>query len=205
MDTLKAWRLTNDSARSFSQLFYCRLRRDSLHSVRTWPGSAGRPDANGHRSTGDELAYRSDRSEPIQLGVGIAPSGFLTGNRDFANFIGFISAPPQSIDPRATTELWPLFGAGWVAADNKILPSGSMQVYGAGLNVALSDRLSFGLNNGGYAQAQFSNDLSHIYTKLGLPIPVIDRPGVREGWLNLGGYLHCRRAQPVPAHRRAAH
>jgi hypothetical protein len=73
----------------------------------------------------------------------------LAGNRNFPNFIGFMSNPTQNIDPRALTQLWPVFGANWVEA-HSVLPRADMQIYGAGLNVALSERLSVGMVQGGY-------------------------------------------------------
>src|SRR5436309_312672 len=52
------------------------------------------------------------------------PGGFLTGNRHFPNFIGWLSNPLQNIDPRAVTEFWPLFGSSWTSAFPP-LPSGN--------------------------------------------------------------------------------
>jgi hypothetical protein len=127
-----------------------------------------------------------------------ASSDYLTGNRNFPNFIGFISNPIQSIDPRATTEIWPMFGSAWVSADKSFLPSGNLQVYGAGLNVALSDRLMVGLNQGGYAVAHFSTDRERLLARLGLPVRERDRGGLREGWLNLGGYAQYTLIADVP-------
>ena len=125
-------------------------------------------------------------------------SVFLTGNQNFPNIIVFSSNPLQSIDPRAVTEIEPMFGSAWVSANNPFLPSGSLQVYGPALNVALSDRLSFGLNQGGYAQANFSNDRERLLARLGLPIPDVDRGGTRQGWLNLGGFFQYTVIADVP-------
>src|SRR5436305_720977 len=63
-------------------------------------------------------------------------NGFLTGNHNFPNFIGFMSDPLQSIDPRAMTDLYPIFGSSWVSSFHP-LPSGDFQLYGAGLTLAL--------------------------------------------------------------------
>ena len=57
-------------------------------------------------------------------------STFLKGNSSFPNFIGFMSDPIQNIDPRAVTEIIPIFGDAWVSAKNRFLPSGDLQVYG---------------------------------------------------------------------------
>ena len=116
-------------------------------------------------------------------------SGFLTGNRDFPNFIGFLSNPLQSIDPRAQTILFPMFGAAWASDKSPRLPSADMQVYGAGLWVAASERLSFGANQGGYAVVDVAPHRERLLARLGLPVPERDRAGQREGWLNLGGFL----------------
>jgi hypothetical protein len=105
------------------------------------------------------------------------PPGLLTGNRNFPNFIGFMSNPLQSIDPRAVTEFWPVFDSTWFSPSGK-LPSGDVQLYGAGLYVALSERLSVGLNQGGYAVAHADK--------------------LRQGWLNLGGFGQYTLIQDVP-------
>lgn len=103
------------------------------------------------------------------------PNGFLTGNHNFPNFIGFMSNPVSNIDPRAMTALWPIFMSTW--ADGPLLGDGNLQLYGAGLYVALSERLSVGLTQGGYADSHFRQN--------------------RDGWLNLGGYAQYTLAQNV--------
>jgi hypothetical protein len=105
------------------------------------------------------------------------PEGFLTGNHNFPGFIGYLSNPIQNIDPRANTELFPILGASWVTPFHP-LPGGDIQVYGAGLNVALSERLCIGMNQGGYVVSKF--DKSH------------------DGWLNLGGYVQYTLIEDVP-------
>jgi hypothetical protein len=105
--------------------------------------------------------------------------GLLTGNHNFDNFIGFMSNPVMNIDPRAVTELWPVFDSDWVSRPGKVLSaSGNSQLYGAGVYVALSERLSIGLCQGGYAVADFNR--------------------VRQGWLNLGGFGQYTLIQNVP-------
>src|SRR5262249_23513867 len=81
-------------------------------------------------------------------------AGPLTSNRNFSNFIGFMSNPLQNIARGALSQIWPMFGSVWTSASPP-LPGGNFQVLGPGLNVALSERLSIGLNQGGYAWAQF--------------------------------------------------
>ena len=79
----------------------------------------------------------------------------LSGSHDFGNFIGFLSNPLQNIDPRAINELYPIFGSVSTSEAGPV-PKSDTQLYGAGLTVALSDRFSFGLNQGGYANVQLS-------------------------------------------------
>jgi len=124
-------------------------------------------------------------------------SGFLTGNRNFANFIGYMSNPLFAIDPRALTEMYPLFDSTWVKSF-PALPSGDIQLYGAGLNVALSDRLCIGLNQGGYAVSSFQR--RQFDTFLTNPIVRLDRDsgGSRDGWLNLGGFAQYTLIEDVP-------
>jgi hypothetical protein len=103
--------------------------------------------------------------------------GALTSDRGFPNFIGFLSSPGTAIDPRALTQLWPVFGSIWTTAFPPLLTA-DFQLYGAGLSVALSDRLSFGLSKGGYAVAHYEHD--------------------RDGWLNLGGFFQYTLIRDVP-------
>jgi hypothetical protein len=79
----------------------------------------------------------------------------LAGNHAFPSFIGFISNPLQNIDPRAVTEIYPIFASAWTSEAGPV-PAADVQLYGAGLTVALSDRLAFGLNQGGYADVHLS-------------------------------------------------
>jgi len=105
------------------------------------------------------------------------PGGFLTGTHSFPRFIGFLSNPIQNIDPRSVTELYPIFMSNWPSAFPP-LPSGDMQLYGAGLTVAVTDRLAVGLNQGGYAYGEFDK--------------------TRQGWLNLGGFAQYTLIADVP-------
>jgi hypothetical protein len=114
-------------------------------------------------------------SEPQADGRAGSP---LEGNRNFPNFIGYMSNPLFAIDPRALTVMYPIFEATWTKAF-PALPGGNIQLYGAGLNAALSDRLCVGLNQGGYAVSHFSDKS-------------------REGWLNLGGFVQYTLLEDVP-------
>ncbi len=132
--------------------------------------------------------------DPGPTGSGLFDSpgendGPLSGNHNFDRFIGFISNPAQNIDPRAVTTIFPIFGSSWVSGNSAILPDANAQVYGAGLSVALSDRFSLGLTQGGYGVLDINGNLQHTLAAAGLPVPERDRGGQRQGWLNLGGYL----------------
>lgn len=115
--------------------------------------------------------------------------GYLHGNHDFDRFIGFISNPVMNVDPRAMTAIWPMFGSSWASGNGPLGAEANAQIYGAGLYVALSDRLSFGLNQGGYAVFHANSDLQNRLMQLGLPVPERQRGGQRQGWLNLGGFV----------------
>ncbi|MFO0866616.1 MAG: hypothetical protein U0744_18580 [Gemmataceae bacterium] len=101
-------------------------------------------------------------------------SGFLTGNRNFSRFIGFMSNPSQSIEGRAVTQAWPVFGDVRIST-SPLIPQGAMQSYGAGLNLALSERLSIGLSQGGFASTQFQRDPSYLFRDVAINLPEIDR------------------------------
>ena len=127
------------------------------------------------------------------------PQSRLTGTRDFSNFIGFLGNPLQNIDPRAVTQLWPMFGSAWTSSTGP-LPDTSFQLYGAGLNIALSERFSFGMNQGGFADVDISR---RQFPRLSQLDPDgrfrdISRGGSRSGWLNLGGFFQYTFIQDVP-------
>jgi hypothetical protein len=125
--------------------------------------------------------------------------GRLSGNRNFPNFIGWLSNPLQNIDPRAVTELWPVFGNSWISS-LPALPNGSIQLYGAGLNVALSERLSLGLNQGGYAAADFNGNQTALFLDhAGVLRSPQESGGDREGWLNLGGWVQYTLIENIAA------
>jgi hypothetical protein len=125
--------------------------------------------------------------------------GRLSGNHNFDNFIGFMSNPVFNIDPRAVTELWPLFGSTWTSSI-PALPSANIWIPGgAGINVALSERLSFGVNQGGYMVANFSRSQPGLFVDhLGHLRNRLDFAGGRDGWLNLGVFGQYTLIQDVP-------
>jgi hypothetical protein len=93
--------------------------------------------------------------------------GLFPSDHAFPGFIGFVSNPTRSFDPRSLTQLWPMFISAWTGAFGPV-PSGDFQAYGPGLSVALSDRLCVGLSNGGYVVGHHRRE--------------------REGWVNLAGF-----------------
>src|SRR5262245_28706790 len=78
-----------------------------------------------------------------------ATAPVAAGTRGFSNFIGFMSNPQMSIDPRSLTQIWPIFLGSWTDEFGP-LPSTNFQVYAPGINLALTERISVGLNQGGY-------------------------------------------------------
>ncbi len=114
----------------------------------------------------------------------------FAGNHEFDNFIGFLSNPLQNIDPRAMTAIWPIYIGNWFTT-TPALPDGNVHMPGAGLYVALSDRLSFGINQGGYGWAYLNRDAPSgpFVDRLGKLRNRREFGGQREGWLNIGGFV----------------
>jgi hypothetical protein len=94
--------------------------------------------------------------------------GFLTGDKGFGNFIGFVSNPSLAIDPRSLTQLFPIYTHSSMSPVRPF-PDGTTNAAGLGLSVALTERLNIGLTKGAYAWTDFHK--------------------TREGWLDLGGYV----------------
>jgi hypothetical protein len=86
------------------------------------------------------------------------------------------------------TELYPIFASAWVSPAGP-LPRSDFQVYGAGLTLALSERLAIGLNQGGYADVHISRNDPERGPGFG---------GDRQGFLNLGGFAQYTLIQNVP-------
>jgi hypothetical protein len=123
--------------------------------------------------------------------------GALASNRKFSNFIGFMSNPLQNIDPRSLTQVVPIFLSSWVS-NSGALPDLDAQVYGPAISLALTDRFSVGLNQGGYAFAHIDRNDPRG--------PLLDRlsrtrgqefGGTREGFLNAGGFAQYTLIQDV--------
>jgi hypothetical protein len=136
-----------------------------------------------------------------------ADNGFLTGNHNFPNFIDWMSNPIQNIDPRAVTALYPIFLSSWVSSVPAV-PDGDVQLYGAALTAALSERLAVGLNQGGFADMHLSRDqLRRIVRDPRFQLLPPDRQariveiatsGERDGFLNLGGFAQYTFIEDVP-------
>jgi hypothetical protein len=117
-----------------------------------------------------------------------AQEDLLAGNKHFSNFIGWMSNPLQNVDPRALTQVVPIFASAWVS-HGPALPDLDAQVYGPAISLALGERLSVGVNQGGYTFIHVDRNDRRA--------PLLNRlartrgqefGGRREGFLNLGGY-----------------
>jgi hypothetical protein len=127
-------------------------------------------------------------------------NGLLTGNHNFPNFIGFLSNPLESIDPRAMTAVCPLFLSAWTSGRAPV-PDADSQVYGPLLTLALSDRFAIGLNQGGYAAIHLSrNERDRLFRldPLG-QFRDVEVGGSRTGFLNIGGFAQYTLIEDVPA------
>ena len=121
------------------------------------------------------------------------PRPTLQSNRNFPDFIGFMTNPLQAIDPRSLTQIWPVFVSSWWDPAGR-LPGGNAQVYGAGFNLALTDRLSVGLNQGGAAVINF-NPFESRFDRLNDRLNAYR--GTRSGWVNLGGFAQYTLVEDV--------
>src|SRR5262245_50766770 len=125
----------------------------------------------------------------------------LGGTHGFPNFINWISNPLQNIDPRAVTAVYPIFLSQWPSTAPPV-PDGDFQVYAPAITVALSDRLSMGLCQGGFADAHFTRnpaDRARLFARDPLGrFRDIETDRNRDGWLNLGGFLQYTLIADVP-------
>lgn len=144
-------------------------------------------------------SVESDSTLPLFADAGQPRGGAFSGNHNFQNFIGFVSNPLESIDPRAVTAIYPIFGSAWLQTPAP-LPDGNFQVYGPAMSVALTDRLSIGLNQGGYAHASFSRDQLARLRRLDPQgrFRNVEDGGSRDGWVNLGGFAQYTLIEDVP-------
>jgi hypothetical protein len=99
-----------------------------------------------------------------------------------------MSDPLQNIDPRSLTQVVPLFVSSWVGT-TPALPDLNGQVYGPAISLAISDRFSIGMNQGGYAVLHVDkNDRRAELLNQFAPNRGAEFGGTRDGFLNLGGY-----------------
>ena len=117
----------------------------------------------------------------------------LKSNQNFPDFIGFMTNPLQAIDPRSLTQIWPVFISSWWNPSGP-LPGGNGQIYGAGLNLAITDRFSVGLNQGGGAVLNFSPVATRFPQ---LDDRINSFRGTRVGWVNLGGFAQYTLVEDV--------
>jgi hypothetical protein len=116
------------------------------------------------------------------------PRAPLASDRSFSNFIGFMSNPLQNIDPRSLTQIQPIFLSSWVGPTGA-LPDANAQVLGPALNLALTDRLCVGINQGGYAFVHINrNDPRGPLLNFLAATRGSELGGTREGFLNMGGF-----------------
>ncbi|MGL4551082.1 MAG: hypothetical protein ACRC33_07835 [Gemmataceae bacterium] len=132
-------------------------------------------------------------AEAVPASIGLAApiteaSAAPAGTQGFSNFIGFMSNPVQNIDPRSLTQIFPIF-LGVKTDEFGPLPAADFQVYGAGISVALTDRLSVGLNQGGFAAVH----TGPVNARRRIGERVAARRGLgndsRTGFLNTGGFV----------------
>jgi hypothetical protein len=87
----------------------------------------------------------------------------------FDGFIGPITTPVYSKDPRSLTELRGLYVHNWIPGDN-LLGGGEFDVYAIQARIALTERLTFIADKDGWLSVRPNNAAI----------------GKRSGWLNLG-------------------
>lgn len=134
---------------------------------------------------------------PLYLDATESRPYLLAGNHNFDNFIGFMSNPILNIDPRAVTELWPIWGVTRVSS-TRVLPTVTVwPMPSAGINVAIGERFSFGLNQGGYVLAEFNRESTTFVDRQGRTRTLAEFSGTRQGWLDLGGFAQYTVAQNV--------
>lgn len=114
-------------------------------------------------------------SEPASVSVPAMMDGesrgFLESDRAFPNFIGPISNPILTKDPRSLTELRPLFINNNFPGANPVLQGGSAQIVAAQARFALTERLTLTADKDGWANIR-ANGLPH-----------------QSGFLNIGAGL----------------
>jgi hypothetical protein len=133
----------------------------------------------------DAAAVAGGDPAPVQSGENVfadpalepGQRRFLESDRGFPGFIGWVSNVIYNIDPRSLSQIMPVYLGAWTDRF-KVLPAGNFQVIGPAVSLALTERLSIGLNRGGWA--------------------VEDLGRQREGWLDIGSYAQYTLIRDVP-------
>jgi hypothetical protein len=146
------------------------------------------PSASGQSASPLAPAWPPSYDAPTISSPTVEAATAPAGTQGFSNFIGFMSNPLQNVDPRSLTQVWPLFLGAWTSEFGP-LPSSDFQIYGAGINLALTERLSIGLNQGGFAAIH--TDPVAPGRRIGRAIAVRRDLGdqSRTGFLNTGGFV----------------
>src|SRR5262249_48356139 len=105
--------------------------------------------------------------------------------------------PLENIDPRALTQIQPIF-LGTSVDPSRILPGANAQVYAPAVSVAVTDRLSVGLSQGGYGAIHADkNDPRAAFLNFLAQTRGQEFGGSRTGFLNLGGYVQYTLVEDV--------
>jgi hypothetical protein len=95
--------------------------------------------------------HNADAPVIVPGSVGGESRRFLQSDRAFPGFVGPISNPVLSKDPRSLTEARALFVNNWFPEHNSVLGGGDVQIYGLQVRAALTERLSLIADKDGYA------------------------------------------------------
>jgi len=147
------------------------------------PVTMGLPTAHINQGDGPALMQNAWSQDD----GGANRRGFLSSDRAFPNFIGYISNPTKAIDPRSLTQIIPIYDYASVSAirktiggtgDINLLPAGEINIVGPALSIALTERLNIGITSGGPAITSY--------------------PNRHQGWLDIGGYAQYTVIRDVP-------
>ncbi len=145
-------------------------------------------------ATGIPISFiqNSENCAPVMIEADTGGGGLLTGDKGFANFIGYITNPTKAIDPRSLTQIMPIYdyaslgavthttrGVGPLPPRNvTLVPAGEVNIIGPAISLAITDRFNIGITSGGPALTSY--------------------PGRHQGWLDIGGYAQYTLIRDVP-------
>jgi hypothetical protein len=89
--------------------------------------------------------------------IGSFAAMFPPSDQCFPRFISPVTNVALAKDARSLSRFYPVFINNWLPDDHPT-EGGTVQVYGAGLTMALSETLEVGIVKGGYADKHFGND-----------------------------------------------